>query len=75
MSLFCYYAAVNYLNVLILHGAAYIQIKTTALKTFLRSCHHLKCHMLQKVRCAVISLVLIATPGIYPQAHLEESRN
>lgn len=31
--------------------------------------------MLQKMRRSIISLILIATAGVYPQAHLEEATN
>lgn len=36
---------------------------------------HLKCHMFQEMCGAIISLVLIATAGVYPEAHLEEVSN
>lgn len=31
--------------------------------------------MFQKMCCAIISLVLVATPSIYPEAHLEVGSN
>ena len=41
---------------------------------FSLSLSHLKCHMFQEMCCAIISGVLVATAGIYPEAHLEKNR-
>lgn len=38
----------------------------------IESSSHLKCHMFQEVCCAIISLILIATASIYPEAHLQK---
>lgn len=39
----------------------------------IESSSHLKRHMFQEVCCAIISLILIATASIYPEAHLQNN--
>lgn len=49
-------------------------IKHSTTTQELQVASHLKCHMFQEVCSAIISLVLIATASIYPEADLQEDR-